>query len=345
MQRDRHSMRILSGIQPSGILHIGNYFGMMKPAIALQAEGEAFYFIADYHALTSLHNAEALRANTRRVALDFLACGLDPERAALFLQSDVPQVTELAWILSTVTPMGLLERCHSYKDKTTRGMQASAGLFTYPVLMAADILIYDSDVVPVGKDQKQHIEVTRDVAVKMNETFGSEPAGLIFKLPEPRIQSATETVPGLDGQKMSKSYGNTLDIFGDEKEMRKRIMSIVTDSTAVEAPKDPDSSTIFQLYSLFATETEAITMREQFQKGGTGYGDFKKQLFAKLWEYFAPMRARRDEIQAQPDYIDEVLARGAERANAVADKVMERVRAAVGLPGTIRKSSRRNGLS
>jgi tryptophanyl-tRNA synthetase len=206
-------MRILSGIQPSGVLHIGNYFGMMRPAIALQAQGEAFYFIADYHALTSLHDAKAMRENSRRVALDFLACGLDPERGALFRQSDVPQVTELAWILSTVTPMGLLERCHSYKDKTARGMSASAGLFTYPVLMAADILIYDSDVVPVGKDQKQHIEVTRDIAIKINETFGE-----VFKLPEPRIQTATEVVPGLDGQKMSKSYGNTIDIFGEEKE-------------------------------------------------------------------------------------------------------------------------------
>jgi tryptophanyl-tRNA synthetase len=227
-------MRILSGIQPSGVLHIGNYFGMMRPAIALQAEGEAFYFVADYHALTSLQNAAALRENTRRVAIDFLACGLDPERSAFFRQSDVPQVTELAWLLATVAPMGLLERCHSYKDKTARGMTASAGLFTYPVLMAADILIYDSDLVPVGKDQKQHIEVTRDLAVKINETFGD-----VFKLPEPRIQTATETVPGLDGQKMSKSYGNTIDIFGEEKETRKRIMSIVTDSTPVRRRRIP----------------------------------------------------------------------------------------------------------
>ncbi|MFL6541256.1 MAG: tryptophan--tRNA ligase [Chthoniobacterales bacterium] len=319
-------MRILSGIQPSGVLHIGNYFGMMKPAIALQEEGEAFYFVADYHALTSLHDAQALRENSRRVALDFLACGLDPERSALFRQSDVPQVAELAWILSTVTPMGLLERAHSYKDKTARGMAASAGLFTYPVLMAADILIYDSDVVPVGKDQKQHIEITRDIAVKMNETFRD-----IFKLPEPRIQAATETVPGLDGQKMSKSYGNTIDIFGEEKDTRKRVMSVVTDSTPVEAPKDPESSTILHLYSLFASSDEAAAMREAFQRGGTGYGEFKKQLFAKLWEYFAPMRARREEILAQPDYIDEVLARGAERANQIADHVMCRVRQAVGL--------------
>src|SRR5918997_52737 len=276
-------MRILSGIQPSGILHIGNYFGMMKPAIALQAEGEAFYFIADYHALTSLQNAEALRENSRRVALDFLACGLDPERSALFRQSDVPQVTELAWILSTVTPMGLLERCHSYKDKTARGLAASAGLFTYPVLMAADILIYDSDVVPVGKDQKQHLEVTRDIAVKMNETFGSEPDRPVFKLPEPRIQASTETVPGLDGQKMSKSYGNTIDIFAEEKEMRKRVMSIVTDSAPVDAPKDPETSAIFQLYSLVADQTQRQAMREAFVHGGTGYGEFKKQLFAALW--------------------------------------------------------------
>ena len=264
-------MRILSGIQPSGALHIGNYFGMMQPAVALQVEGEALYFIADYHALTSVRDPKALRENSRRVAVDFLACGLDPERATLFRHSDVPQVTELAWILSTVAPMGLLERAHSYKDKLARGLSANVGLFSYPVLMAADILIYDSDVVPVGKDQKQHIEITRDLAVKMNETFGP-----IFKLPEPRIRAATETVPGIDGQKMSKSYGNNIDIFGDEKEMRKRVMSIVTDSTPVEAAKDPTTSTIFKLYSLVASKNETTAMREQFLKGGTGYGDFKK---------------------------------------------------------------------
>jgi tryptophanyl-tRNA synthetase len=319
-------MRILSGIQPSGVIHIGNYFGMMRPAIALQAEGEAFYFIADYHALTSLKDPVALRENGRRAALDFLACGLDPERAALFMQSDVPQVTELAWILSTVAPMGLLERATSYKDKIARGMAASVGLFTYPVLMAADILIYDSDAVPVGKDQKQHIEITRDLAVKMNETYGE-----ILKLPEPRINKTTETVPGLDGQKMSKSYGNTIDIFGEEKETRKQVMSIVTDSTPVEAPKDPDSSTIFQLYSLFATKEETAAMREAFQRGGTGFGDFKKQLFAKVWDFFEPMRKRRTEILADGSYIDKVLAKGAQRANEEADKVMTRVRAAVGL--------------
>ena len=325
-------MRILSGIQPSGALHIGNYFGMMQPAVALQAEGDALYFIADYHALTTLHDAAALRTNSRRVALDFLACGLDPGRATLFRHSDVPQVTELAWILSTVAPMGLFERAHSYKDKLARGISPTVGLFNYPVLMAADILIYDSDIVPVGKDQKQHIEMTRDLAVKMNETYGqSEPDGRIFKLPEARIRPATETVPGIDGQKMSKSYGNNIDIFGDEKEMRKRVMSIVTDSTSVEAPKEPASSTIFKLYSLVASKEEVADMRERFLKGGTGYGDFKKQLFEKVWEYFAPMRKRREEILNDKAYIDDVLARGAKRANEIADQVMQRVREAVGL--------------
>src|SRR5438034_1194595 len=319
-------MRILSGIQPSGVLHIGNYFGMMRPAIELQKEGETFYFIADYHALTSLRDPEALRENSRRVALDFLACGLDPERAALFRQSDVPQVTELAWILSTIAPVGLLERAHSYKDKLARGLAPTVGLFSYPVLMAADILIYDSDAVPVGKDQKQHIEITRDLAVKLNETYGD-----VFKLPEPRINPDTQVVPGLDGQKMSKSYGNNIDIFGDENETRKRVMNIVTDSTPVEAPKDPSRSTIFHLYSLVASQNEIAEMRERFQKGGIGYGDFKKQLFEKLWDYFAPMRKRRDEILRDKSYIDNVLACGAKRANEIADQVMQRVRTAIGL--------------
>jgi tryptophanyl-tRNA synthetase len=323
---DKNMPRILSGIQPSGLLHIGNYFGMIQRAIALQKDGEAFYFIANYHALTSVRDPETLRANSRRVAVDFLACGFDPDRGVLFLQSDVPQVTELSWILSTVAPMGLLERAHSYKDKLARGMPASAGLFTYPVLQAADILIYDSDIVPVGKDQKQHIEIARDLAVKMNETYGN-----VFRLPEPRIQAETETVPGTDGQKMSKSYGNTIDIFGDEKETRKRVMSIVTDSKPVEAPKDPATSTIFQLFSLFGSKNEVAEMREKFQKGGTGYGDFKKQLFERLWQYFSPMRKRREELLADKLYVDNILVHGARRANAVADEVMTRVRAAVGL--------------
>jgi tryptophanyl-tRNA synthetase len=324
-------MRILSGIQPTGVLHIGNYFGMIQPAIALQQQGEAFYFIANFHALTSVRDPAMLRENSRRVALDFLACGFDPEAGALFMQSDVPEVTELSWILSTIAPMGLLERAHSYKDKLARGMAASAGLFTYPVLMAADILIYDTDVVPVGKDQKQHIEITRDLAAKINEQYGSGKSPEIFKLPEPSIRAQTETVPGLDGQKMSKSYGNTIDIFGDEKETRKRVMSIVTDSKPVEVPKDPAASTVFQLYALFASDQEREEMRRNFEKGGTGYGEFKKQLFEKLWEYFRPMRKRREQILADKSYVETVLERGAERANAIANRVMKRVRGAVGL--------------
>lgn len=322
-------LRILSGIQPSGILHIGNYFGMIQPAIALQEKGEAFYFIANYHALTSVRDPAVLRENSRRVALDFLACGFDPSRGALFMQSDVPEVTELTWILANVTPVSRLELAHSYKDKVARGMAPLAGLFNYPVLMAADILIYDTDVVPVGKDQKQHIEIARDLAGKINEQYGA--GRQIFKIPDAAIRAETETVPGLDGQKMSKSYNNTIDIFGEEKETRKRVMSIVTDSQPVEASKDPNNSTIFSLYSLFASDAKREELRSRFEKGGTGYGDFKKQLFEKLWEYFAPMRKRRAEILADKSYIDQVLRRGSDQANEVAHRVMKRVREAVGL--------------
>jgi len=318
--------RILSGIQPSGALHLGNYLGMMRPAVELQRQGEALYFIADLHALTTLRDAAALQRYSRDVALDFLACGLDPERAFLFRQSDVPKIPLLSWILSTVTPMGLLERCHSYKDKTARGLAATHALFAYPVLMAADILIYDSDIVPVGKDQKQHLEVTRDIAVKMNETFGD-----IFKLPEASIREDAAVVPGTDGAKMSKSYGNTIEIFAEEKAMKKKIMGIVTDSTPVEAPKDPESSSIYQLYRLFASEADASSMAERFRAGGSGYGDFKKQLVGCVWEYFTPMRARRAELEADPGYVDDVLRRGAAHANALAETVMERVERAVGL--------------
>ena len=319
-------MRILSGIQPSGKLHLGNYFGMMRPAIELQEKGEAFYFIADLHALTTIHDPAALRAHSRELAIDFLACGLDPARACFFRQSDIRAVTELSWILSTVTPMGLLERCHSYKDKTARGFAASHGLFAYPVLMAADILIYDSDLVPVGKDQKQHLEVTRDIAVKMNELYGD-----VFKLPEPSIREDTATVPGLDGAKMSKSYGNTIEIFEDEKVLRKKIMSIQTDSTPVEEPKPTENSAILALYKLVASEADYAAMIAAFQAGGRGYGDFKKTLFAAVWEYFAPMRERRATIVADPALVDGVLREGAAKANAIANGVMQRVRKAVGL--------------
>ncbi|MCP5546783.1 MAG: tryptophan--tRNA ligase [Akkermansiaceae bacterium] len=320
-------MRILTGLQPSGKLHVGNYFGAMEPAVRLQEQGEAFYFIADYHAMTSSHDAAALRENVRGLAVDFLACGLDPSRAVFFRQSAVPEVNELAWILSTVCPMGLLNKCHSYKDKVAQGIAPSHGLFAYPVLMAADILLYDSNQVPVGKDQKQHLEVTRDLAVKMNETFGE---GTVV-LPEPIIRDDTAVVPGLDGRKMSKSYGNTLPIFGDEKPLRKMIMRIQTDSTPVEEPKPTEDSSILALYKLFASEGDYQTMLADHQNGGVGYGDFKKRLADAYWDFFAPMRARRDEILADPGYVDQVLADGAARARVEAAKVLSRVRKATGL--------------
>lgn len=319
-------MRILTGIQPSGTFHIGNYFGALRPLVDLQARGEVFALLVDLHALTSLQDADALRANTRNGAIDFLACGLDPQKAVFFRQSDVPEHAELMWILSTVTPMGLLERCHAYKDKVARGLSASAGLFVYPVLQAADILLYDADVVPVGKDQKQHLEVARDIALKMNDAFGD-----VLKLPTPEISETLATIPGTDGQKMSKSYGNTLEIFGEEKALRKKIMGIVTDSTPLEAPKDPDGSTIVALYRLVASPGDVKQMEEDFRAGGVGYGDFKKRLFEAIWEYFAPMRERREELLANPDYVDEVLREGAARARDVAGQTMDRVRRAVGL--------------
>jgi len=319
-------MRILSGIQPSGTLHLGNYFGMMKPAIALQEKGEALYFIADLHALTTVQDAAVLQTNVREVAVDFLACGLDPAKACFFQQSRVPAVTELAWILSTLTPMGLLERCHSYKDKLAKGLAPTHGLFAYPVLMAADILIYDSEVVPVGKDQKQHIEVARDLVLKFNDTYGET-----LKLPEPSIQENTAVVPGLDGEKMSKSYGNTIGLFEEEKALRKKIMSLKTDSAPVEAPKPVENSTILGLYKLVAGATEYAQMEADFRAGGVGYGDFKKRLFEAVWEHFAPMRERREEILTDLTYVDTVLEAGRKKANAIANGVMARVRAAVGL--------------
>ena len=327
-------MRILSGIQPTGILHIGNYFGMMRPAIALQesATNETFYFIADYHALTTIDNPETLRTNSRRIALDFLACGLDVERGGLFRQSDVPQVAELTWILSTVTPKALLERGHSYKDKVARGLPASAGLFNYPVLMAADILIYDSDLVPVGKDQKQHLEMTRDIAVKFNETFGSEPDGQIFKLPEPQIQAATETVPGTDGQKMSKSYGNTIEIFGDEKLLRKKIMGITMDSRTPQEPKpDAAQNLAVQLLPLVAPAGVGKDVEDRLRAGGLGYGDLKKALFEHYWNDVADARKRRAELAANLDHVDAVLRDGATKARTLARKVLERAKKASGL--------------
>jgi tryptophanyl-tRNA synthetase len=320
-------MRILTGLQPSGKLHIGNFFGAMEPAVRLQDEGEGFYFIADYHAMTSTQDPAALRENVRELAIDFLACGLDPSRAVFFRQSAVPEVNELAWILSTVCPIGLLEKCHSYKDKVAKGIAASHGLFAYPVLMAADILLYDSNKVPVGRDQKQHLEVTRDIAVKLNEAFGAD----TVVLPEPIIREDKAAVVGLDGQKMSKSYHNTLPIFGAEKPLRKLLMRIVTDSTPVEAPKPTEGSTILALYKLFASPADYAAMVADHERGGCGYGVFKQRLADAYWEFFAPMRLRRAAITEDPGYVDRVLAAGADRARETADKVLTRVRRAVGL--------------
>jgi tryptophanyl-tRNA synthetase len=321
-------MRILSGIQPSGRPHIGNYLGMMEPSIRLQDEGDAFYFIADYHSLTSTHDPAALRENVRGLAIDFLACGLDPEKATFWRQSDVPEVTELAWILSCVTPMGMLERCVSYKDKIAQGISPSHGLFAYPVLQAADILIFDSNVVPIGKDQKQHIELTRDVAGKFNDRYGED----LLVIPEPQIREDTATVPGLDGQKMSKSYDNTIEIFEEtEKKLRKKIMKIVTDSTPVEDSKDPDDSYIVELFQLFASPDEVAEMKDSFRTGGQGYGHYKQQLFEAIRDHFAPMRERREELERDSAYVDGVLEAGAKRAREKAREVVDRVRSAVGM--------------
>jgi tryptophanyl-tRNA synthetase len=319
-------MRILSGIQPSGKLHLGNYFGMMKPALELQLKGDAYLFIANFHALTTVSDPAVMRENTRDVALDFLACGLDPEKTVFFRQSDVPEVCELTWYLSCVTTMGLLERCHSFKDKVDKGIIPSHGLFAYPVLMAADILAYQSNLVPVGKDQKQHLEVTRDIAIRFNKDYGQ-----VFTIPEPYIQEAVAVVPGIDGQKMSKSYDNTIEIFGDEKKTRKRIMSILTDSKPLEAPKEPDTDIMFALYRLFATDAEREALAARYRAGGMGYGEAKKALFEIFWSQFEPFRRRRAELAAQPDYVDAVLRKGAERARTEARKTLDRVRRLMGV--------------
>jgi len=320
-------MRILTGLQPSGKLHIGNYFGAMQPAVQLQDQGEAFYFIADYHAMTSMSDADTLRANIQDLAIDFLACGLDPEKSTIFRQSDIPEVNELAWILSTVCPMGLLERAHSYKDKIAKGLDANHALFAYPTLMAADILLYDAELVPVGKDQKQHLEMTRDLAGKINDRFGEG----VLTVPEVQIQEHTAVVPGLDGQKMSKSYHNTIPLTGAKKALRKSIMRIVTDSTPVEDPKPTEGSTVIALYKLFADDNAMQQMIADHQAGGCGYGDFKQRVFDAYWEFFAPVRQKREELEGNLDYVNEVIAKGAQKARAESTVVLDRVRKAVGL--------------
>ncbi|MBL9202660.1 MAG: tryptophan--tRNA ligase [Opitutaceae bacterium] len=319
--------RTLTGITPSGTLHIGNYFGAMRPAIDAQAAGDCFYFIADYHSMTSVTDAEERRRNTLGIALDWLACGLDPKVSVFWRQSDVPEVCELMWMLGTLAPMGLMERAHSYKDKTAKGISPNFGLFAYPVLMAADILLYDTHRVPVGKDQKQHLEMTRDMAIKFNEAYGET-----LVVPEPVIREDVAVIPGLDGQKMSKSYGNTIEIFGDEKALRKKIMGIVMDSRTPAEPKpDADKNLAIQLLKLFAAPVVAQDFENRLRAGGLGYGDLKKALFEHYWNHFAAARARRAELVANLDHVEAVLRDGAERARAVADQVIGRARKACGL--------------
>lgn len=319
-------MRYLSGIQPSGLVHLGNYFGAMRRHIERQADNECYYFIADYHALTTVRDGDALRQNVLNVALDYLAIGLDPSRAVFFRQSDVPQVIELTWVLSTITSMGLLERCHSYKDKIAKNIEASHGLFSYPVLMAADILLYDSERVPVGQDQKQHLEVTRDIALRFNHLYGET-----LVVPEAEIEASTAVVPGTDGQKMSKSYGNTIEMFATESKITKTIKSMPTDSRGVDDPKDPEASTIYQLYKLMAAPAERDEMAARFRKGGYGYGDAKKELARKVLEYFGPFRQARESFARDMDRVHDVLADGARRARATATRTLERVYRKVGL--------------
>jgi tryptophanyl-tRNA synthetase len=317
--------KIISGIQPSGILHIGNYFGAIQQFIKFQEENDCLFFVADYHALTSSTDADALRKNTRDVVLDYLALGVDPAKASIFIQSHVPEHTELMWVLSNLTPMSLLERGHSFKDKSARGISSNTGLFTYPVLMAADILMYDVDMVPVGKDQKQHLEMTRDIATKFNEKYNE-----IFKLPEPMIVESTAVVPGVDGAKMSKSYGNTIDMFASKKILKKQVMSIVTDSTPLEDPKDPDNN-VTTLYKLFATPEKLEEMKEKFRAGNYGYGHAKKELLEAILDHFAEARAKRENLVANPEYVNQILTEGAEKARAIAKAKMVEVKKAVGL--------------
>ncbi|HXN36070.1 MAG TPA: tryptophan--tRNA ligase [Opitutaceae bacterium] len=320
-------MRTLTGITPSGTLHVGNYFGAMRPAIEAQAKGDCFYFIADYHSMTSVTDPAERRALTFGIAVDWLACGLDPKRCVLWRQSDVPEVCELTWLIGSLTPMGLLERAHSYKDKVSKGVSPNFGLFAYPVLMAADILLFDTNAVPVGQDQKQHLEMARDIAAKFNQTYGET-----FVVPEPVIRPEVAVVPGTDGQKMSKSYGNTLEIFGEEKALRKKVMSIVMDSrTPAEAKPDAEKNICIQLLHLLAPSDVAADLESRLRAGGLGYGDLKKALFEHCWNFFAPARARRAELLADPGYVDQVLREGAERARSVASVVVKRARRAAGL--------------
>lgn len=322
-------MRVLSGIQPSGALHIGNYFGAVRQYVALQEGNEAFYFVANYHALTSVRDADRLRGYTDDVIVDLLSLGLDPEKATLFVQSDVPETAELAWLLTTVTPMGWLEKCVSYKDKVQQGLPSDHGLFAYPVLQAADILLYDADKVPVGQDQKQHLEITRDVAERFNNVYGKNAP--VFRLPEPYILDAVSVVPGLDGRKMSKSYDNTIEIFDAPEVIRKKCKKIVTDSTPVEAPKDPDTCPVMALFRLFAAPDELAEAERRYRAGGVGYGEMKTRLAEAIISQFAGPRERRAEWVAHPERVAQVRREAADRARQAARVVLDRARAACGV--------------
>ena len=319
-------MRVLSGIQPSGKLHIGNYFGAIKQYLEMQDENDAYYFIADYHALTSVRDPEKLRTYIEDVAIDYLALGLNPKKATLFRQSDIPEVQELTWALTTITPMGLLERCHSYKDKISQGLSPNHGLFAYPVLMAADILIYKSHIVPVGKDQKQHIEITRDIAQKFNHIYGET-----FVIPEEHIVESTAVVPGIDGQKMSKTYNNVIGIFDEVADIKKKVMRIVTDSTPVNKPKDPEKSILFALYKLVANQKDLKHVEKLFKEGGLSYGDMKGWLIDGIAHYFFPFKNKRAELEKNKDYVHEVLRKGAEKARIVAAETLKEVRKKIGI--------------
>ncbi len=319
-------MRVLSGIQPSGSLHIGNYLGMMKPMISYMDKSELFVFIVNYHAMTSVSEGEKLSRGTLEAAADFLALGLDPDRCVFWVQSDVPEVVELCWILTCITPMGLLERCHSYKDKIAKGISPNHGLFAYPVLMAADILLYQANVVPVGKDQKQHIEVTRDIAFKFNNMYGDT-----FVIPEGQISDDVAVIPGVDGQKMSKSYDNTIEIFLNEKALKKKVMSITTDSTPVDQPKNPETCNLFQIYKHFAPQDRVEAVHKLYVEGGAAYGNIKKELVGILWEFFTDARTKRAELLSNPDYIRTILKRGEQKARDIALVTLQDVRKRVGL--------------
>ncbi len=319
-------MRVLSGIQPSGALHLGNYFGSIRPNLEQIGKAEQnVYFIADLHALTTVHDPKVLRAMREDIILDYLACGFDPAQAIIFYQSHVPQHTELMWVLSTLTPMGLLERAVSYKDKVEKGIDATAGLFSYPVLMAADILLYNATHVPVGKDQKQHLEIARDIAIKFNNHFGET-----LTVPEPVIREDSAVVPGTDGQKMSKSYGNTIPLFGPEKVIQKAIMGIVTDSIGPSEPKDPATCTVYQIHKLFLDAKGQKALAEEY-KAGIAYGDAKKKLFEAYMNHFGAMRQKREELAAKPDYIQQVIEEGAAKASEIAARTLDSVYTAVGL--------------